>query len=88
MSVDLGMGTTLANFQASGKQPVVSDRLNSRVRLGVTEVAVPLSILAEMSSGPVDLLQSSSATKSKMSSSVHSSSTRKLDGVMIIKWWN
>lgn len=39
MSVDLGIGTTLAIFQASGKHPEDSDRLNRRVRLGVTEVA-------------------------------------------------
>ena len=54
--MDLGIGTTLAIFQASGKYPEESNRLNRRVRLRVTEVAVPLSILAEISSEPEDLL--------------------------------
>ena len=80
MSVDLGTGTTLANFQASGKQPEVSDRLKRRVRLRVTEEAVPFNILAEMSSGPVDLLPSRLVISSKTSSSVHCSSSGKLDG--------
>ena len=81
MSVDLGTGTTLASFQASGKRPVVSDWLNRRVRLGAMEVAVPLSILAEISSGPVDLLQSSSASSLRTSSSVHNNSIGKLVGL-------
>ena len=59
ISVDLGIGTTRAIFHASGKLPVDSDRLKRRVRLGVIEVAVPLSILADISSGPEDLLPSS-----------------------------
>ena len=78
MSVDLGTGTTL---HASGKHPDVSDKLNRRVRLGEIEAAVPLSILAEISSGPVNLLQSSSAIKSKTSSSVHRRPTGKLEGL-------
>ena len=54
----MGIGTTLASFQESGKKPEVRDRLNRRARLGAIDEAVAFSILAEMSSGPVDLLQS------------------------------
>ena len=69
-SDDLGTGTTLANFQASGKVPDVSDKLNRWVRLGAIDVAVPLSILAEISSGPVDLVMSRLNSNSRTLSSV------------------
>ena len=75
MSVDLGIGTTLASFHESGKQPEVSDKLNRRARLGAIDEAVAFSILASISSGPVDLLQSRLESSSKTSSSVHRSSS-------------
>ena len=49
----LGMGTTLAIFQSLGNIPVVIDKLNKRVREGVILLAVSLSILTEMLSGPL-----------------------------------
>ena len=59
----LGTGTTLAGFQSDGKTPIVSDRINSLVRL---LYAVDLNILGEMQSGLDDLdtsrLMSMSAT--------------------------
>ena len=47
------MGTTLAIFQSLGNIPVVIDKLNKRVREGVILLAVSLSILTEMLSGPL-----------------------------------
>ena len=49
----LGMGTTLAIFQSLGNIPVVIDKLNKRVKEGVILLAVSLSILTEMLSGPL-----------------------------------
>ena len=42
-----------------------------KVKLGVIEMIVALSIFTEMPSGPKDFESSSSAIKSKISSSVH-----------------
>ena len=55
MFVALGTGTIRASFQASGKEPVVKDRLNNLVRLGTMASMVPFSIFTEIPSGPVDL---------------------------------
>ena len=40
------------NFQSVGKQPLFKDRLNTFVTDGAILVAVSLSILAEIPSGP------------------------------------
>ena len=55
ITTDLGTGTIGASFRASGKYPVVMDRLNNLVRLGTTASTVPLNIFAEMPSRPEDL---------------------------------
>ena len=67
MSVDFGNGTMQANFQDFGKVPVDRDSL---VRLGTTASTVPLSIFADILSGPVDLEGSRPTMRSKTSASL------------------
>ena len=52
---ELKTGTIQASFHASGKVPVVKERLNKLVRLGTMALTVPLNILVDMPSGPIDL---------------------------------
>ena len=44
-----------ANFHESGTVPVVKDRLNNLVRLGIIASTDPFNIFVDMPSGPVDL---------------------------------
>ena len=54
--MSLGIGTILATFQLSGRQPDVTLRLNSFVKLGAILSAVAFSILAEIDMlGPLNL---------------------------------
>ncbi len=53
-----GIGTTLDIFHAAGNWPVVIERLNSLQSEGAILVAVALSILADMPSGPLLLVTS------------------------------
>ena len=76
----LGIGTTLEDFQHEGTLGFAMDMLNNWVRTGVTLVATPFSILAEMLSGPFDLDMSSSCNNSKTSSSVHNNSSGQIAG--------
>ena len=79
-SLDLGTGTTRANFQALGRCPDDKDKLNSLVRLDAIDVAVSFNILAEMLSEPVALLISSFVIISMVSSSVQRRSSGKFTG--------
>ena len=54
MSPPIGIG---AHFQLWGNKPVLIDKLNILVKVGVMQDTVPFSILAEMLSTPVALLQ-------------------------------
>ena len=74
MFTDLGTGTIRASFHASGKVLVVKDRLNNLVRLGTMASTDPLSILADMPSGPVDLEGSRLTVRLQTSASLHKSS--------------
>ena len=67
---DLGIGTTDDYFHFSGTLPLVMDILNSSVRVRAMEGAVPLSILADIPSGPDALLVSKAFRRLKTSSSV------------------
>ncbi len=51
VSLDLGIGTTAEVFQALGTEPVVMERLNSRVSTADKLHAVDLSIIPETPSG-------------------------------------
>ena len=53
-----------ASFHASRKVSEVNDKLNSLVRLGTIASTVPLYILADIPSGPVDFEESRLAIKS------------------------
>ena len=55
---DLGMGTTLANFQTVGNMPVVMDLLKRSERLLDILEAVAFSILVEIPSAPVAFVES------------------------------
>ena len=63
-----------ASFQELGRTPVERDMLNSLVRLGTMVSTVPLSIFAEIPSGPVDFAGSRLRIRSNTSASLHSSS--------------
>ena len=67
---DLGIGTTDGNFHFEGILLLVIDRLNSSVRTGAIEIAVPLSIFPEILSGPEALLVSKALNKLKICCSV------------------
>ena len=75
-----GIGTMCAFFQASGKLPVVRDKLNNLVRLDVIETAVDFSIFAEIPSGPVDFDTSRVEMRSRTSDSVQRRSSGQLGG--------
>ena len=64
MSVAFGTGTMRASFHDSGKVPDVNDKLKSLVRLGTIASAIPLNILTDIPSGPVDFEGSSWTTRS------------------------
>ena len=70
----LGIGTTRDVFQLKGKEQLVIERLKSLTSTGVKLHATPLSILAEMPSGPFDLVVSSVDNRPKTSSVQRSSS--------------
>ena len=55
---DLGMGTTLANFQTVGNMPVVMDLLKRSERLLDILEAVAFSILVEIPSALVAFVES------------------------------
>ena len=62
------------------------DRLSNLVRLGTTASTVPLSIFADIPSGPVDLEESRPTMRSRTSASLHNrsggqSEDSKLEGV-------
>ena len=76
----LGIGTTLEDFQTEGTLAFAMDMLNSWVKIGAMLAATPLSIFAEMLSGPFDLDMSSSCKRSKTSSSVHNNSSGQVAG--------
>ena len=72
---DLGTGTILAIFHMVGKQVNAIDRLNSLViDLAILE-ATAFSILAEIPSGPLDLVVSSRFNNNYTSSTVHRKSS-------------
>ena len=58
------IGVILAHFQPVGKQPNVMDKLNNFVRLEAIEVAVDRSMVADILSGPVDLVVFSDSRRS------------------------
>ena len=62
-------------FQALGTLPSFKDRLKSIVTAGAILYAVNLSILAEMPSGPLDLVVSSDASRLAILSWLHSNSS-------------
>ena len=72
------MGTTLATFQLEGNFPVVKDLLNRQDRLLDILRTVALSILAEIPSTPVALVESSERMRSRTCSSVHKNSSGKV----------
>ena len=74
----LGIGTTRDVFQLKGKEQLVIERLKSLTSTGVKLHATLLSILAEMPSGPFDLVVSSVDNRPKTSSSVQRSSSGQL----------
>ena len=76
-------GTTQDFFQQFGTRPNFSDRLKSMVTAGAMLGAVLLSILAEIPSGPFDLLTSSDESKSEISSSLQSSPLGKVSGGVV-----
>ena len=75
----LGIGTTLEDFQTEGTLTFAMDMLNGWVKIGAMLGATPLSIFAEMFSGPFDLDMSSSCKRSK-TSSVHNNSSGQIAG--------
>ena len=77
--LDLGIGTTLANFQSEGNFPIIIDLLNRSERLLNMLTAVAFRILAKITSSPVALVESSEQMRSSTWSSVHSNSSGKLD---------
>ena len=70
----LRMGTTRDIFQLEGKEQLVIERLKSLTSTGAKLHATPLSILAEIPSGPLDLVVSSVDKRLETSSSVQRSS--------------
>ena len=53
---DLGIGTIRALFQKLGTTPEDSDKLKGLVREEEIELAIDFNIMADMPSGPVDLI--------------------------------
>ena len=51
ISVDLGTGTIRVGFQSVGNVPFLEERLNSEVKLGVTEVMITSSSVQKYSRG-------------------------------------
>jgi len=70
-----GIGTTEDLFHSSGTRPVRRDRFRRLVTEGVMLLAVDLSIMADIPSGPVALEVSRQDRKKWTSSSVHSRSS-------------
>ena len=75
MQEPLGIGTTRDVFQLDGNEQLVIERLKSLTSTGARLHATPLSILAEIPSGPLDLVVLSASRRSKTSSSVQRSSS-------------
>ena len=73
------MGTTLAHFQSEGNFPIIIDLLNRPYRLFDMLRAVAFSILTEIPSAPVALVELSRQMRSSTWSSVHRNSSGKLD---------
>ena len=86
MQDPLGIGTTRDVFQLEGKKQLVIDRLKSLTSTGAKLHATPLSIFAEIPSGPLDLVVSSASKRSKTSSSVQRSSLGQLVGSKVTKF--
>ena len=74
MQDPLGIGTTRDVFQLEGEEQLVIDRLKSLTSTRAKLHATPLSIFAEILSGPFDSVVSSASKGSKTSSSVQRSS--------------
>ena len=75
MQDPLGIGTTQDVFQLEGKEQLVIERLKSLTSTGAKLQATPLSILAEIPSGPLDFVVSSVDKRPKTSCSVQRSSS-------------
>ena len=68
----LGIGTTLDVFQLEGIEQLLIERLKSFTSTGARLHAPPLSILAEISSGPLDLMGLSAVKRSTSISGCYS----------------
>ena len=81
MPLPFGIGTTEEVFHSFGTSPSLIDLLNSIVSPLAILVAVALSMVAEISSGPLALVVSSESS-SCLSCSVHKSSGGHAEGVL------
>ena len=83
----LGIGTTDDILHFWGIFPVLIERLKSSVRMEVREVAVPLSILPDILSGPDALVVSKALSRLKISTSVQKISSGCASEGSEIKLW-